>query len=58
MSKKESVLIEDLMVDLTRPNKPEDPIAEIKTPEELMDDEVYASLYQSMKKNEPENKKN
>lgn len=53
MSKKnETVLIEDLMVDLTRPNKPEDEIAEIKNPEDLQDDEVYSSLYQTLKNNE------
>ena len=56
-NKKEIVLIEDLMVNLTRPTTSEDEIAEIKTPDELQDDEVYASLYQTLKKNEPVDKK-
>lgn len=58
MSKKnETVLIEDLLVDLTRPTTAEDEIAPIKTPEELQDDPVYSSLYSSLKKNEPSDEK-
>jgi hypothetical protein len=51
--KKEVVVLEDLLVDITRPTGPEDEIAPIKSPEELKDDPVYNSLYQTMKVHEP-----
>lgn len=62
MSKKNDaesvVLLEDVLVDLSRPTGPQDKIAPIKTPEELKGDEVYATLHETMKSGEVKPKTN
>lgn len=46
------VFIEDLIDDLKNPSTAEDKVAQIVDPSEVQDDEVFASLYESLKPNE------